>query len=142
MGSSSVGGRMLRVSLARQGKGLHGALLEPELGRKPLGAHLGEAQSVGAVAGDDDEIDPGGQELRPETKTLAAKTFDPVATHGRTHAFCHDEAETCLRRLCLRGDEQSEMGGADSAPRALRTGELRMSPQSAVAPELEAHYFL
>jgi hypothetical protein len=142
MGSGSVAGRMIRVALLRQGERFGGPLLEAQLGGEPLRSHLRETEPIGALPGDDDEIDTGGEELGPEPEALTTQPFDPVAPHGRPDPTADHEPESRLRRLLLRGNEEREMGRAHPTARTLCAGELRMSPQPAVAPELERHYFL
>lgn len=139
-------GRMIRVAGARQRERLGGALLEPHLDRKPLLPHLGEAEPIRPIARDDHEVDPSGKKLRAEAEALAAQALDPVSPDRAPDPPRHDDAEASrgrrTGRVALGGHEQREVRGPEAAARALRADELRMSPQPAVAPEPESHYFL
>jgi len=142
MPSRSVAGRMIRVAVPRQPEGFGGALPEPELRRPPFRADLVEAEPVGSVSRDDDEIDTVGQEGRPQPKTLAAESLDAVAPDSPRDAPANHEPEARSSPSLLRRDEKREVGRSHAPARALGAGELPMVPQPLVAPEAERHYFL
>lgn len=132
---------MIRVGRSRQRLG--SPLLDAQLDRNPLRAHFGQAELVGAVARDDDQIHPRREQFGPEAETLATQSLHPISAHRTADPARDDHPEPRgSSGARLGGHEQGEVRRADAAARPLRTNELGMSAQPAVRPEIEGHYFL
>jgi hypothetical protein len=123
-----------------------GAGLEKSLDRAPFGLHFDETQLFCTFPRDDDDVDTGGDELRPQTKALAAQPLHAIATHGAPNLSGHDEAEprrgTRRGASWLRRYKQREVLRTHAATEPLRAYELRVPAQPALLPEVERHYFL
>jgi hypothetical protein len=130
---------MMPLALLRQHLG--SAFLQEPLDGAPLRPDLVQTEHVGTFASDHDEIHAFGQEAGPCPEALAAEPLGPVAPDGGTHFPPHDEAEAAeawWRRL--HRHEQREVLRADAAPRPLRTDELPVGAEPAVAPERERRH--
>jgi len=122
------------LAAVRPRQRFRGTFFKQSLHRAPLVAHVRQPQLGRAFPSDDDEIDPIGQELRPQAEALAAQPLDAVAADGRPDAAPDDEADAGRTgRGRLRRDEQREMGRSDTAPLALGDDELAVLAQASRA---------
>jgi hypothetical protein len=135
---------MIRVARPRQC--FCGALPELRLDCPPFGTQLGEVELVRPNPRNDDEVDTGGQELRPMAEALTAEPLYAVSAHGASDLRRDDQTEPGRTRHVahprLGRHQQSEMGRPHAAPRSLRTHKFRVLAQPAIVPKLQRHYFL
>jgi hypothetical protein len=111
---------MMRAGPPRQR--FRGALPEEPLHPEPLGADALEVEIRRTRPGDDDEVDPRGQQVRVGTEALSAEPFHAISLHGAADPATHDEPQPRRPGDPLSCEEEREMGGSYPARGAIALG--------------------
>ena len=108
----------------------------------PFTPDVREAELVGAVPRDDDEVDSVRDEIRPEPKAFATDALDAVPRDRVAHALRDDDAEPRRRRTVLSPrDEEHEMRRRRPLSNGLDAQEVGAAAQPAVTPVSEGQIY-